>query len=229
MRTYLQAVTGDIRTQVQEYSPSDDPTYPPRPDTLQVAPGTPPNSECFGQLQVTNEGDQDIQITQLGITYTGASRPNPYSYRLIDRCSLYTCGPCSAGCGNAESCLPFADVRLTPGPQGANKDTPVIIRYPNGATPTPDNKDCIYPPLAPGDREDVNVDLTSTIPSQIYNIGMSVTITTSAGSKTITLPQTFDSVFPFAANAQFSCYALQGSAFAVEAQDFSKINTDLCV
>jgi hypothetical protein len=179
-------------------------------------------------LQITNERDQDIQITQVGITYTAASRPNPYSYRLIDRCSLYTCQPCS-GCGNAPGCLPFADVQLTPSPQGAHKDTPVIIRFTDGTPPTPENKNCIYPPLAPGEREDVNVDITSTTPSQIYSIGLTVTIVTSAGSKTITLPPTFDSIFPFAADAQFSCYALQGNRFAVEAQGFSKIDTDLCV
>ena len=58
---------------------------------------------------------------------------------------------------------------------------------------------------------------------------MSVTIVTSAGSKTITLSHTFDSIFPFAADAQFTCYALQGNAFVVEAQGFSKISTDICI
>jgi hypothetical protein len=62
--------------------------------------------------------------------------------------------------------------------------------------------------------------------NQQYSIALGLTLSASAGERTITITQT-PLTLVLAEDSQFSCYALQGTNFAVEFQGADVFNNEV--
>lgn len=189
------------------------------PPTLRLAEG---DQTCVLYLQLTNTGAGSIQIARAGVKTLAQPQPNTFSYRLIDVCSVVSpesqtahsvCAPERGGspmCGYYSMTVQLASDASV----GSITD----------GTPTPDPKtaeDGTPCPTAmvinPTDSAFITVNLSSNRLSLAYQVLPSLTLRTARGLQTVTLAQ-FPSSLAFAAPSQFTCYALQGDTFTVEAR-----------
>ena len=184
-------------------------------------PGLHFQTGCFGELQITNTGQQTVAVSAIHAAFTSASAANGYAYRLIDYCSLVKCITCQSTpvCGTSVNCQYFASLNLHPGPAGTQLEAPIQSQLPQeGQCPVP----LVF---HPGDFYPIDILVDSQAPSQIYHLQLSLTLDTGAGPQTLTLPSSFNSAIVFAASSQFTCYGLQGTTFVQEPQ----VNADTCI
>lgn len=201
MRDYLSALlnhTGD---------------NPPLPDALQDVPG---GTQCNGKLYFTATGTQSIQISSVGVTYDAGSVNNSFAYQLVDACSVLGQQPSPAGgcvkncfgCGSG-GCVYYANLLLQEGPAGTESKASMSANDPSG---------CPIPILLDpnGGVQEIDFFANSSLAQEIYRVKLTLTLSTSKGTKELTLPDAFTSTLVFAAASQFSCYQLQENTFTQE-------------
>jgi hypothetical protein len=163
---------------------------------------------CGGWIDVTNTGNISVQIPQIGVQFTKSPIQNPYSYRLINFCSLWSSPEpnCLAGKGGNPTCNIYsATIELGMGRTGLALATPV-------------NNPCGMLTLKPTALVRIFVDFTlspGTSDNPIYSVVPELTIDTISGKEVLSLPQ-LASKLVFASSQQFSCYKLQGTTFVLE-------------
>jgi hypothetical protein len=163
---------------------------------------------CGVDLTLTNNGNASIQIPQVGVQLQGPPEQNSYQYRLVDACSLGAQPPCPPVGGGGPVCSKYsASIQLGLGEQGT-----VYSAVPQG-----EGDNCGTLTIAPSTQVDLILvfSLTAHTPKNlIYSIVPVFTVDTAQGQQTLTLPH-LGSTLVFASANQFSCYALQGSAFVL--------------
>lgn len=182
----------------------------PIPGTDPVEASDPP---CGTTLTLTNTGSTPIQIPQAGVQLEAPPQQNPYTYRLIDACTIIPpsqqtgTGGCLPSFGHAGSCGMYtASVQLGQGEQNSE------------FTAVPSEPGCNTLTIPPTAQIDLNFafSLAPNIHKNIiYSIVPKLTLGTANGEQTVLLSQ-FTSTLTFASANQFSCYGLQGTMLVLE-------------
>jgi hypothetical protein len=216
--TYSQSEVAQMRASVTQYSGGAHflvgaATLPP---TLRWVLGgsmdlfSEVGGTCGATLQLTNTGNTPIQIPDVGVQLEANPQVNTFSYRLIDVCTLITCGP---GPGGGPGCNFYgAGIQL-----GAGEKNTTFSAVPS-ATSADTRADCGTLTIAPAAEVDLNIYFSlalNTPKNLIYSILPILTVDTAQGEQTLALPQLV-STLAFASASQFSCYGLQGMAFVQE-------------
>ena len=191
---------------------------PPVPDTLQVVPGAgssfPGKLLCSGVLDITNTGNQTIQIPSVGLTLTKGAVENPFAYQLIDGCTLPNQAGCCHECGSSPGCGFYVNLDL----QGDSPGTHLNGEIENA----PAENGCPQTMmLRPHQLGEVALFIDSTPPNLIYQeVELTLSVNSGKGSPTIlALPPSFTSTLVFAdLNSQFTCYGFDGTTFTREPQ-----------
>ena len=157
--------------------------------------------DCGVHFQLTNTGQDLIQVASIGVQLTEGTQQNNYQYRLIDVCTLVQC---MVGGGGGSCSLWYATIKLAAGSTNA-----VFSASPIGSDPS-----CGELTLNPGQEEDLYVSFYSP-QNLIYSIVPQLTLDTSNGPNTLTLTE-LTSTLAFANGSQFTCYGLQGDTFTPE-------------
>lgn len=159
--------------------------------------------DCGINLNLTNAGQNLIQIPSVGAKLTGNTQPNNYQYRLIDYCSFFEA--CGSG-GSSLACDQYyATIKLGIG--STNTIFPAIPVAGGGSS-------CGELTLNPGDTKILSVYFYS--PSNlIYSVVPQLLLDTSSGKNTLSLTE-LTSTLAFAKGSQFTCYSLQGDTFVKE-------------
>lgn len=194
------------------------PSTVPLPSTLRFVPGAPPTdlslwnafgNVCNGRLQITNIGNSTIQLSHIEMEYMGASRPNTFSYRLMDICSLPITLP-----DQFSKCPP----RRGGGGQGyayqfqlGQGSTSTVIQ---GQLTNNGGETGVGPTLDPGQVAFVSLSFVSsgTPGNLVYTVRPKLTLDMVGEQRITELPR-LDSTLAFADASQFSCYTLRGDTF----------------
>jgi hypothetical protein len=173
----------------------------------QASTGSP---NCDESLEVTNTGSTPVTIVQVVVTYKTASTSNPFTYQLIDLCTVVQCGPCN-GCGSQAGCILFVPMLLQPGPADTQASYSVETNDPTYCSASA--------PLNPGAIGGAYLIPTSALPSQSYQVSLALAVSVQPPNEpvttvTVSLPSSFDSNVVFAVPSQFTCYALQNGPTA---------------
>lgn len=164
---------------------------------------------CGATLLLTNTGNTPIQIPKIGARLKVRPQENAYSYRLVDACSLISCGSGPGG-GPGDCRVYFASIRLGPGEQNA-----VFSAVPSHEDPA-FGIHCGTLTIAPTAQVHLYIDFSfapNTPKNLIYSFLPILTIDTVQGEQALALSQLV-STLVFAGINQFSCYGLQGTTFA---------------
>lgn len=163
---------------------------------------------CGVDLTLTNNGNTAIQIPHVGVQLQRPPEQNSYQYRLVDACSLGSQPPCPPVGGGGPICNKYsATIQLGQGEQGT-----VYSAIPQG-----EGDNCGTLTIAPATQVDLILifSLSANTPKNlIYSIVPVFTVDSAQGQQTLPLTQ-LGSTLVFASASQFSCYALQGSAFVL--------------
>ncbi len=167
--------------------------------------------DCGFKLELTNTGQDSIQISSVGAQLTADTQQNTYQYRLIDQCTLTQC---QFGAGPSSCSQYFATIKLGTG----------SINTVFSATPSGRDTSCGEFTLNPGDAKSLYVYIYSS-QNLIYSVVPQLVLSTSSGPNTLTLTD-LTSTLAFANGSQFTCYGLQGDTFVAET---SPPPTSLCI
>lgn len=205
IQLYTDDENGDVVTLLPTIP--EGPTPKP-PSTLALATGGP----CEAHIEITNTGSSTAIVERAGARLLADPRPNLYSYRLIDLCSMGhggSNGYCNAYYGGGPECDTYsATIPLSNGSVGT-----IYSAEPISSDPT----DCPAQMNVPPGSSAVILDEAFSASNQIFSVALQLTVMTSDGEKTLTLSQP-SSPLIFAADTQFTCYALQGATFVVESK-----------
>ncbi len=163
--------------------------------------------DCGFKLELTNIGQNAIQIQSVGVQLMGGTQQNNYQYRLIDICGgnvlIIACG---FGGGGSVCSEYYATIKL-----GVGSTNAVFSAMPVAGDPS-----CGELTLNPRESKELYVYLYSPH-NLIYLVRPQLTLDTSNGSNTLPLTE-LTSRLAFANDNQFRCYALQGDTFVEEAR-----------
>jgi hypothetical protein len=164
---------------------------------------------CTMSLQVTNTGHETVQLPEIGVRLTAATRPNQTDYRLVEACSIES-APAYCGVKKGGGATPCGSYRvqllLTAGNAGDSFMDRPVAGYPDGPT-------CPDITLGPN----ATVELAFTLRSaqaMAYPLEPVLKVRTSAGLQTVSTGNGAGTV-EFASPSQFTCYQLSGQSLAV--------------
>jgi len=159
---------------------------------------------CGIDLQLSNDGNTDVQILQIKARLLATPSPNTYKYKLIDICPVR----------HLES------IKCQTGTGGTSGDCYAIIQLDNRQAGTlfentfKDVPNCIGQAMNPGDALDMQVTFysTGTDSNSVYSVSLEITVE-SQGKQYIEKPSEVLDKLVFAKDNQFSCYRLQDNTF----------------
>lgn len=179
---------------------------PQPPVSLVVASG---GETCTADMELTNTGSSSIIVKQVETKLLAAPQENEYQYRLIDYCSLpLNGGDCYTPHGGGPECDTYsASIHLSSASVGSAFS----------GTPVPSDPSCPSQlTINPGPSAMIlNVGFSSK--NLQYSTELQLDILGLDGEKHLTLSQS-PSTLIFAADSQFSCYALHSTQFSLEFQ-----------
>jgi len=178
--------------------------------------------DCSISFEITNTGQNTIQIASAGVQLLKSTHKNSYQYRLIDQCTLVPMpgmpvgSPCIFFGGGPGTCDRYsAIVKL--GSVAANTSF--------FGTPKGDDSSCNELTLNPKDTKKLDIYFYSP-QNLIYSVMPQLTLNTSSGQNILSLPE-LTSTLAFAYDSQFVCYGLQGDAFVLE--NPSLVTSSYCI
>ena len=167
--------------------------------------------DCSISFEITNTGQNTIQIASAGVQLMKSAQKNSYQYRLIDQCSIVPLpgspvgSPCAFSGGGPGDCDHYsAIVKL--GSAAANTSF--------FGTPKGGDSSCNELTLNPKDTKELGIYFYSP-KNLIYSVIPQLTLNTSTGQNILSLPK-LTSTLAFAYDSQFVCYGLQGDTFVLE-------------
>jgi hypothetical protein len=192
----------------------------PIPPTFRWAEGTnatqqanPSSQGCSISLQITNTGTTTIQIPQVALRLKNTPVPNTFIYWLINLCSFLSPaeweGRCVGFGAGPTSCGIFSVSLFL----GGSKMGDAVGNLPNGGTDPSTGNAC--PALAIAPQQSTEIDINAYGPAFVYTVIPELTLITSQGQQTLTLP-TFIANLAF--SNQFPCYDLRGNTFVPPSQ-----------
>lgn len=167
--------------------------------------------DCSISLEITNTGQNTIQIASSSVQIMKSTQKNSYQYRLIDSCTLVPLpgapvgSPCIFSGGGPGPCLHYSAI-IKLGSAAANT---LFFGTPKGG-----DSSCNELTLNPKDTKELDIYLYSP-QNLIYSVMPQLTLSTSSGQNILSLPE-LTSTLAFAYDNQFDCYGLQGDMFVLE-------------
>lgn len=180
------------------------------PPTLRYSPGSrfdDPARPCLLHLQITNSGQNSIQISQVGLHLIRPPEPNREKYPLIEVCSVLGMTSCGPQRGGAPTGCDLYNARV----QLSDSSAAAFVTVP--AAWHGDGSRCPDIVLDAGKSIEIEFAIYSAQPL-IFYVEPILILTTSAGRSSMQLSQ-FVANAVFANSSQFTCLKLQRGIFSV--------------